>query len=296
MSWTQIINNAAVPSVFLTLVAVALAGQVISLRVISLSLLCALVGGAYGAKAALELLHSDGLPVALLAGSIAGSVIGALGAMLDAVFRGNSRALALLGSLGLLKVTQGVITLSTGGGVQAFGARVNGALQYGALLGSPVWLPYGLFIAVSAVLIHWWFLRSTQIGAAAVAIGDDPWLAAIFGIPVTKVQILTQGVGGAIAGVAGVVMALDSGLRPDLGFNIMLKAFGVLIIAKGRYLLLFPWILGLVALEQIVGYRWGGQLQEAAGLVFLSIVLITTRGLEWNSRRAPGRPSPKERN
>src|SRR5229473_1792821 len=183
MPWMQIVNNAAVPIVFLTLVTVALAGQVLSLRVISLSLLCAIIGGAYFARAALDIFRSDTLGLALIAGFFGGTAIACLGAMLDAVFREKSKALALLASLGLLKVTQGVITLSTGGGVQAFIVRVGGTYD-ASFLRSPVWLPYGFCLAVGASLLHWWFLLRTPIGVAAVAVGDDPSLAALFGVPV----------------------------------------------------------------------------------------------------------------
>lgn len=295
MPWIQIVNNAAVPFVFLLLTVIALAGQVLSLRVISLSLFCALLGGAYGADEALTFCNSHSLGIALSSGLLIGALIGAIGAIVDAIFSRQSKALALLASLGLLEITQGVVTLLTGGGVEVLPVHVPRILPTGTVFSSPSWLLYGFVLGIGAAIVYGWILNSTSIGLAAIAIGDNPNLAALFAIPARRTQVLIQALGGGIAGTVGVLMAVDSGLRTNLGFDTVLKAFGILIIARGRYALMFPWVCGLVVLEQVVGYEWGGEMQEAAGLAFLALVLILTKSASWgtwlkkNSRSAGAR-------
>lgn len=270
----QLVNNGLAAYFFLIAVCVALAGQFLSLRVISLSLVAAIAGGAYGAKASMSILGTESAAVAMASGVLAGMVTGGLGAAIDACFKRKAPMLALLASLGYLKVVQSVITLCTGGAVEVLAVRMPNPLPPGTLLSTPRWLFVGLIVVVVGAALQVVLLYRTALGASAVAIGDDIELASLFGVPARAVQVLLQSIGGCIAGLAGVLMAADTGLRPDLGLAIALKAFGVLIAARGRFHLLFVWAAVLVLLEQIVGFYWGGQLREATGLGFLVIALL----------------------
>ena len=270
----QLINNGLAAYVFLLAVCVALTAQFFSLRVISLSLVAAIAGGAYGAKAVMSTLGTENVAVAMASGALVGVATGSLGAAIDAWFKKKTPILALLASLGYIKVVQSVITLCTGGAIEVLAVNMPNPLPTGALLSTPRWLFVGLIAVVVATLLQAFLLYRTALGASAVAIGDDIELASLFGVPTRSVQVMLQSIGGCIAGLVGVLMAVDAGLRPDLGLAVALKAFGVLIAARGRFYLLFIWAGVLILLEQIIGYYFGGQLREAAGLGFLVVALL----------------------
>ena len=54
----QLINNGLAVYFFLIVICIALAGQFFSLRVVSLSLVAAIAGGAYGAKISMSMLEN----------------------------------------------------------------------------------------------------------------------------------------------------------------------------------------------------------------------------------------------
>jgi len=271
---TQLINNGLAAYLFLAATCVALSGQFLSLRVVSLSLVASIAVGGYGAREVTAVLGTKNILVALLAGAFAGWIVGAIGARIDAWFKNKVPVLALLASLGFVKIVQAVITMSAGGSVEVLAVNVPTSLPDGVILATPDWLFAGFVAFVLCAAFQTWFLYGTRYGKSAVAIGDDVELAALFGVPINRVQITIQSTGGGIAGLMGVFMAIDTGLRPDLGFSVALKAFGVLIASRGRFELLFPWAAVLILLEQGTGYYFGGQLREAVGLAFLVVALL----------------------
>lgn len=71
-----------------------------------------------------------------------------------------------------------------------------------------------------------WFVRSTRLGKAIRAVAQDREAAAMMGVNVERVIALAFFIGGALAGVAGMVvgMYLNTG-RYLMGFDVGLKAF-----------------------------------------------------------------------
>lgn len=270
----QLLNNGLASFIFLALVSIALAGQLHSLRVVSLSLVAAIVAGAYAAKGFVALTGSHSAFLGLVVACVAGAAVGAVGAQLDSRFDAHSKVLALLASLGFLKLVQGLLTAVTGGGIEALPIALPHILPAGAPFATPSWLVIGSLLVIGFAVFHWLVIDRTRLGAAAVAVGDNRVLASLFGINARRTQTIVQAFGGTVAGAAGLIMALDTGLRTDLGLLVAIKAFGVLIASRGSFLLIFVWAAVLIVIEQLIGFYWGGQLSEAAGLTFLVVVLL----------------------
>ncbi len=274
-AFPSILNNGFIAAVGLILVVNYLHGQFHHLRILSVSLVAAMIVGAYSVKVAGALFAPTPIWGAMLFAVLGGAVIGLVGGSTHSFIGKNHKALGLLASFGLLKVVQGGITVITGGGVEVFPLEIRTPLPLGWPLAQPTWLLAGLVFMIASLLIHWYVLNRTWTGFAATAIGDDRALASLFGINILRVELIVQIIGGALAGIAGVFVAIDSGLRPDVGFLIVLKAFGILIVSRGNFSLFVLWSLSLCLIEQIVGYFWGGQLKEMIGPVFLATVLLS---------------------
>jgi urea transport system permease protein len=87
---------------------------------------------------------------------------------------------------------------------------------------------YGLLIiavAVSMVASLWCLLRFTRFGLILRATMERPGMSAALGINPGRVYMSTFGIGSALAGLAGGVLAPISGVSPSMGAAYMTKAF-----------------------------------------------------------------------
>jgi branched-chain amino acid transport system permease protein len=82
---------------------------------------------------------------------------------------------------------------------------------------------------VIAVLLHV-LLRRTMIGRAIRAVAQNADSCTLVGIDVNRVYTLTFGIGAALAGVAGVLLATIFSFNPGSGSSELLKSFVVVVL------------------------------------------------------------------
>jgi branched-chain amino acid transport system permease protein len=92
-----------------------------------------------------------------------------------------------------------------------------------------------IIIAFVLVLLLNLFLLRTRIGMAIRAVAQDKEAAALQGIQVGRISSLSFGIGCALAGAAGVLMAPIFCVSPFLGGEVILKAFLVVILGEWEY-------------------------------------------------------------
>lgn len=87
-------------------------------------------------------------------------------------------------------------------------------------------------IAMSLVVLGLLFLllHRTRIGIAMRAASDDTDLARLRGIDTKRLVIYISLVGGVIAAFAGIMLGLDSNLRPNMGFIALIPIFAAVIL------------------------------------------------------------------
>jgi branched-chain amino acid transport system permease protein len=73
-------------------------------------------------------------------------------------------------------------------------------------------------------------LLRTRLGKATRAVADNPSLAASSGIDVERVIRIVWTVGAAIAGVAGILLAMQQSVNYQMGFQILLLVFAGVIL------------------------------------------------------------------
>jgi branched-chain amino acid transport system permease protein len=96
------------------------------------------------------------------------------------------------------------------------------------VLGIPVAKTLVLTIVAAVVMLVGltFFITRTKVGKAMRAVAEDKEIASLMGINVNRVIVITFGVGGILAGVAGVMFALVFGLvQYNMGFIPGIKAF-----------------------------------------------------------------------
>jgi len=75
-----------------------------------------------------------------------------------------------------------------------------------------------------------YLLAYTRTGKAMRAMSDDPDLARVTGIPTERIVIWTWIVGASLAAAAGVLLGMDTRIKFDMGWNLLLPMFAAAIL------------------------------------------------------------------
>ncbi len=98
----------------------------------------------------------------------------------------------------------------------------------GIAIGVPSAIAFALALAITAAL--WLFLGRTNLGRAIRATSQAPEAAILMGIDVEKVAVVTFGLGTALAGAAGVLLAPSLYLYPTVGELLIVKCFVIVVL------------------------------------------------------------------
>lgn len=78
-----------------------------------------------------------------------------------------------------------------------------------------------IIMGISIVLILFWIYEKTSIGRAMRAVSFDDETASLQGINTNRIYMVTMGLGTALAGFAGGILAPTYGINPSMGANIL---------------------------------------------------------------------------
>ena len=141
------------------------------------------------------------------------------------------------------------------------------------------------FAALVLAALLYLLLYRTKLGKAMRAMSDNPDLALVAGINTDQVVTWTWVIGGALVAAAGVMLALQAQLKPELGFVLLLPLFAATIlggIGSPQGAFLGGMIVGItqevtVAQDLIdisPGYKF-----SVAFVILILILLLRPRGL-----------------
>lgn len=231
-----------------------------------------------GAYAVWVLYAQAGWPfsLALIAALIVVTLIGLLmEATLFRPFRDNPLG-GLINSIGVLFILQ-VVAVEIGGlGLMkhvppAFPGTVE--IVEGVLV--PKQRLVGLGVSAVLLLLVWAFLTRTRLGWALRATAQDRDAAALQGININRISMLAMGVGAALAGVAGALMAPLVRVEPYMGHAVIITAFIVTIVGG------IGSIVGAVLAATLYAFfhtfvttYYSGTVATMLGLVIMLLVLI----------------------
>ena len=145
------------------------------------------------------------------------------------------------------------------------------------LFGFQVTVTLGLSFLVVIILtgILYWFLHSTDTGKAIRAIALDAETAALMGINVKRITMVTFGIGAALAGAAGSLLSPLFYVEPAIGLPFTIKAFVVVVLGgMGSFggAILGGLLLGVA--ESLGAVYVSAAYQIAVGFVLLLLVLL----------------------
>jgi branched-subunit amino acid ABC-type transport system permease component len=181
----------------------------------------------------------------------------------------------LIASLGLYTILQNVISLCWKSGTKSFrtgevkvgneflGAYITNT-QIGIILASLI-----LFIAVVV------FMQRTAIGKNMRAVSSNESLSNILGINSDKTIHWAFLISSALASVSGILVAFDTDLNPNMGFNLLLYGIVAMIIGGvGSYWGLIGGALLLAAAQHLAAFYIDSKWMDAIAYVILILFLL----------------------
>lgn len=179
----------------------------------------------------------------------------------------------LLLTFGLALIIQGLFRNAYGSSGLPY--QIPAELRGGVNLGF-MFLPWyrGWVVVASLVvcLSTWFLIEKTKLGAYLRAATENPTLTQAFGVNVPLMVTLTYGFGVALAGFAGVLAAPIYSVNPNMGADLIIVVFAVVVIGgMGSILgaIVTGFSLGLVEGLTKVFYP-----EASATVIFIIMVLV----------------------
>lgn len=134
-----------------------------------------------------------------------------------------------IASMALNLVLENLIRFGFGNAVQALDLPVYRNWVFGGVHVAPQQF-FNFLIAAGAMVALFGLLTFTSIGKQMRAVADNPTLADIKGISPEQISRLAVFIGMGLAGVGGVLIALEAAIEPNMGFRVILPVFAAAVL------------------------------------------------------------------
>ena len=162
-------------------------------------------------------------------------IVGAFGVVIERLFLKRIQKLdhlyGLILTFGLALIIEGLFRNYYGSSGQPYG--VPESLQGGRNLGFMFLPNYRAWVIAFSLLVclgTWLAIERTRLGSYLRAATENPALVRAFGINVPRMVTLTYGFGVGLAGLAGVMAAPIYNVSPQMGSDIIIVVFAVVVI------------------------------------------------------------------
>lgn len=175
------------------------------------------------------------IPLSMAAGLICGGALGAAYAKFGPADVGAHEPVdhlyGLLLTFGLALIITGLFRNQYGvsGMPYAVPPQLTGGQNLGFMF-MPNYRGWVVVISLIVCLATWFVIEKTKLGSYLRAATENPTLVEAFGINVPRLITLTYGFGVGLAGLAGVLAAPIQQVGPNMGADIIIVVFAVVVI------------------------------------------------------------------
>jgi branched-chain amino acid transport system permease protein len=162
-------------------------------------------------------------------------LVGATGMLVERLFLQYVRKLdhlyGLILTFGLALIIEGLFRNYFGSSGEPY--QVPDLLQGGQNLGFmflPNYRAWVIFFSLVVCFVTWFVIERTRLGSYLRAATENPALVRAFGINVPRMVTLTYGFGVGLAALAGVMAAPIYNVSPQMGSDIIIVVFAVVVI------------------------------------------------------------------
>tara|TARA_B100000408_G_scaffold70983_1_gene54358 strand:+ start:3007 stop:3885 length:879 start_codon:yes stop_codon:yes gene_type:complete len=275
--WIQILVSGLTVGAMYAVSTVSLSLVWGALNVLNMGQGAMLAAGGYIAYTAVMSLGLP-IPIAIVVAVIVGALIG--GAMYFLIIRfmigkEGFETNVIVATFGFALILENLVLRLYG----AYPLRQPIGLEGGWYVGA-THIPYQnmLLVVVSGVLLVavGYLLKTTQLGRSIRATAQNREATELMGIRISRVFLLVLLIGGGLAAISGIMLSTLTTLAPTMGYDPMLKAFIICVIAGLGNIygaLISAFVLGLfeVSIQFIFGVRFG----------FPALLLLVILALVW---------------
>jgi branched-chain amino acid transport system permease protein len=194
--------------------------------------------------------------------------------------RGRSIHVVVIATFGIAEVVTTLINILFGAEPKGVSPLVRGGFH---LAGA--FIPWQRVIILVVTLVTTGALMAlfgrTQFGRQVRAVAADRETAQLYGVPVARLSIIAFGLAGALAGLAGVLIAPVGSIDPNFGFLVMLGGFYAAILGGFGSLggvVIGGFLIGFV--QYVIGSYWWRDYQSLLPfLLLLGVIAIRPHGL-----------------
>jgi branched-subunit amino acid ABC-type transport system permease component len=157
---------------------------------------------------------------------VAPAVVGLIGVVIERLIirRLSGRVVdTMLATWGLSLFLVGLVTTILGNTTEGISAPL-GAVTIGSYKVS-IYTMFIVAVAIGVMLIAFVLLKKTNIGLLVRGTMQDTNMAAALGVRTSRIYAATFGVGAALGGLAGAILAPITGIVPTIGVVYVAKAF-----------------------------------------------------------------------
>ncbi len=144
-------------------------------------------------------------------------------------FRASRPIISLISSFGAALIVRSAIQIIWGPGTHLYSSKLVMAQRFEGIRYKPDQLLIIAATLVVVIALHL-FLQRTRVGKAMRAMADNATLARLSGIDTERVILWTWVIGGGLAALAGVFLAMDTRLQPEMGWFLLLACFAAAIL------------------------------------------------------------------
>jgi branched-chain amino acid transport system permease protein len=187
----------------------------------------------------------------------------------------------LLLTFGLALIIQGVFTNYYGSSGQPYRLPEEfvGAYNLGFMF-LPKYRAWVIIASLIVCLGTWFVIERTKLGSYLRAATENPALVQAFGINVPRMVTLTYGFGVALAALAGVMAAPIYQVSPQMGANLIIVVFAVVVIGgMGSILGAILTGFGLGVIEGLTKVFYPEASNTVIFVIMVLVLLVKPQGL-----------------
>lgn len=118
------------------------------------------------------------------------------------------------------------------------------------------------------------FVNHTRLGQGLGATMDDPEMAELVGVRTAKMRVGAYAAGAALGALSGVVMLVDTGIKPANGFIFLLYALIITIMGRGSLRSVAIWSILFGVIRGLWSWQFSADLQELAVFALMVSYLV----------------------
>ncbi|MDD5266664.1 MAG: branched-chain amino acid ABC transporter permease [Methylococcales bacterium] len=180
----------------------------------------------------------------VVAGAVAGYIVEVL--LYHPFFRRKaSNSAVMVASLGAFIVIENVLAIIFGNELRTVDRGLASSFDFGPITLTTIQI-FQFLIGSAALVALGVAIRKVRLFKAIWALGDEPELVPVLGLPLTRYRKIVFTLSAALGGLAGCLIAVDVGVDPHMGMSyLLIAAVAMLTGGIDRYT---GWVLGGVAL------------------------------------------------